>query len=267
MTGAVAGIQARMGSSRLPGKSLADLAGKPMLRRVFERVAAARRLDAVVVLTSTSPADDELARYCERAGLPCRRGPEHDVLARYLDLAEALSPDRLVRVTGDCPFLSPEYVDLQLEALAETDADVAVLADEATSSVLEGQGAFSVRALLGAAESDDPRDREHVGSFWLAAHAAELRTVELRCDERFLRTDLRLAVDEPADLELARAIYADLAPEHDSLPPLALVLDWLDAHPDLARSNRRVADSADTRDARERASRAERRIVARWPPE
>ena len=113
----VAAIQARMGSTRLPGKVLADLAGKPLIQRIVERVRQAALVDEVYVLTSEARTDDVLVERLEELAIPYRRGPVDDVLTRYLDLAEELEPSHLVRVTGDCPFVEPDFIDLQLGAL------------------------------------------------------------------------------------------------------------------------------------------------------
>jgi len=254
-----------MGSTRLPGKSLADLAGKPMLRRVAERALAAKQLSAVVVLTSTSPLDDAIANFCSEVGLECRRGSETDVLSRYLELVDEFDADYLVRITGDCPLISPEHIDFQLEALRATDCDFTRLPPGVRSTVLEGQGAMSVRALRRAAASEDPRDREHVGSFYFNDHAAEFRHVELECSPEHLRSDLRLAVDQSEDLELMRCVFEHFGPTHDSLPPLRDVLAWLDANPTRAGVNRAVSNSDDTAEAHRDREGLQVKAAARWP--
>ena len=265
MTTAIAGIQARMGSSRLPGKSLADLAGKPMLQRVAERALAAKGLSSVVVLTTTGPHDDAIASFCGEVGLECRRGSETDVLSRYLALVDEFDADYLVRITGDCPLISPDHIDFQVQALRETDCDFTCLPPGVRSTVLEGQGAMSVRALRRAGGSDDPRDREHVGSFYFNEHVDEFRHVELSCAPELLRTDLRITVDQAEDLELLRAVFHHFAPADDSLASLAEVLSWLDSEPSLARLNRAVTNSSETRLAHESQANARRAIAAYWP--
>ncbi len=264
---AVAGVQARTGSSRLPGKVLADLAGKPLFLRVVERLRAARGLDDVLVLTSTEPGDDALAQACARAGVACRRGPLDDVLARYGALLEELEPDYVVRVTGDCPLVDPAFVDRQLEALAAFDGDFVELAggNAGLEGVLGGQSAWSARALRDALGSRDPLDREHAGSFHLRRHAERFRVVELAVDDALRRPGLRLCVDEPADLALARAVFEAHAPRWDSLVPLAEVLAWLDERPELVRLNAEVVESLANRSLR--ALTRERRAVpvGVWP--
>src|SRR5262249_12160461 len=107
----VAIVQARMGSSRLPGKVLQDLGGEPMLARVLSRLGRSRTLDEVVVATTTEPADDILERFCQERGRPCFRGSEHDVLDRYYKAATAERAAVVVRITSDCPLIEPAIVD------------------------------------------------------------------------------------------------------------------------------------------------------------
>lgn len=256
----IAAVQARMGSTRLPGKVLADLGGKPLVQRIVERVRAAALVDEVYVLTSEARTDDVLVERLGELGIPFRRGPVDDVLARYLDLVEELEPSHVVRVTGDCPFVDPDFIDLQLGALRAFDADlvrVATRTPGALDGTLGGQGAFSARALRLCQASDDPRDREHVGSFFFARHPGELAQVEVEVDALYERPGLRLSVDQPEDLELARRLWAAVDLEGDGLFPLARALRWLDAHPELRAINRHVRESADNQALRALTQRQE----------
>ena len=107
----VAIVQARLGSTRLPGKVLLDLAGQPMLARVFHRVRRAGLLDEVVIATTTEPGDDPLAALCAARGWPCFRGSQDDVLDRYYRAAIEHRADLVVRVCSDCPLIEPEIID------------------------------------------------------------------------------------------------------------------------------------------------------------
>src|SRR5215470_13369780 len=107
----VAIIQARMGSTRLPGKVLLDIAGQPMLWRVISRACRAKTIEQVVVATSTAAADDAIARFCAERGIYCFRGSEHNVLDRYYQAAQAVRAKTILRLTADCPLLDPEVID------------------------------------------------------------------------------------------------------------------------------------------------------------
>jgi spore coat polysaccharide biosynthesis protein SpsF len=104
-------IQGRMSSSRLPGKILLDIAGKPMLQRVFERTQRSRTLDTVIFATTTDPTDDPVAAFCASRGIPHTRGDLHDVLDRYYQAAKPHQPDVVVRITADCPLIDPDVID------------------------------------------------------------------------------------------------------------------------------------------------------------
>jgi len=246
--GCVAGIQARMSSARLPGKVLEDLCGKPLIQRVYERTRAAALVDEAFVLTSTHESDDVLVARLAELAIPYRRGPLDDVLSRYLELAEERQPSFIVRVTGDCPFVEPDFIDLQLGALRALQADIVRVAGVDTSAIegtLGGQSAFSARALRLVESSSDARDREHVGSFFFRRHAAQLKEVELEVDAAFEFPGLRLQVDEPADLEFARTVWSAVDHEGDGCFPLVRALRWIAAHPESRATNRHVQESAD----------------------
>src|SRR5882757_8085426 len=121
----VAIIQARMGSRRLPGKSLAEIEKRPMLWHVIDRVKRAKLIDRVVVATSTSASDDAIAIMCRENGVPCHRGSENDVLDRYYAAARAESAAQVVRITADCPLIDPEVIDLVVRRFQRGDVDYA----------------------------------------------------------------------------------------------------------------------------------------------
>ena len=113
----VAIIQGRMSSSRLPGKILADIAGQPMLQRVFIRTSRAQTLDDVLFATTTDASDDPVAEYCEFSGIPFTRGSLFDVLDRYYQAAAHAKADVIVRITADCPVIDPALIDDAVNAI------------------------------------------------------------------------------------------------------------------------------------------------------
>jgi spore coat polysaccharide biosynthesis protein SpsF len=126
----IAIIQARMGSSRLPGKVLLDIAGKPMLRWVIERTRLAKTIDQVVVATTTEPFDNPVVGLCASLGYACYRGSLYDVLDRYYQAARQFQARNIVRITADCPLIDPQVVDRTVDAFfGQTSKDDIVLSD------------------------------------------------------------------------------------------------------------------------------------------
>ena len=119
----VAIVQARMSSTRLPGKVLADVAGHPILWHVVQRLRRARLLNQIVIATSENPADDAIAQFCEQDGILCYRGSEADVLDRYYKAASLHSADVVVRITADCPLIDPAVVDKVVHRFLDEGSD------------------------------------------------------------------------------------------------------------------------------------------------
>lgn len=233
---AVAIIQARVGSSRLPGKVLEPLAGRPMLRRVVDRVGRARRVARVAVATSRAPADDALEALCRTGGIPCYRGSEEDVLSRYAEAARAFGADPIVRITADCPLIDPAIVDRVLEAYAAGAVDYVSNIDPPSYPDGLDVEVFSADALERAnAEARLRSEREHV-TLYIRNHPQLFRKRNV-LGERDLSA-LRWTVDEPADLEVARAIYQRLGEEPFGMED---VLRLLQKEPEISRANSGIA--------------------------
>jgi spore coat polysaccharide biosynthesis protein SpsF len=198
-------IQARMGSTRLPGKVLIDVAGRPMLELMLLRLAALR-VDALVVATTTHPHDDRIVELCTRINVPTHRGPEDDVLARFIGAVEANPGDDIVRLTADCPLSDPAVVEDVLARHVRTRADYT--SNTLLRSYPDGLDVEVVRAETLRRAGDcavDPVEREHVTP-WAYRHpewhqlGAQL-SGEDAGDERW-------TVDTAADIETVRAIVA-----------------------------------------------------------
>jgi spore coat polysaccharide biosynthesis protein SpsF (cytidylyltransferase family) len=205
----VAIVQARMGSTRLPGKVLADLDGRPVLALVLERTAATPGLDAVAVAAPDLPRDDAIAEFCARENVICVRGSESDVLDRYHRAAAQLAADIVVRITADCPLIDPEVVGRLLAFRADNDFDYA---GNATGALPPGRNrfpdgldceVFTAAALeLAHREAADAYDREHVTPFM--GRDERLRRGVLEAEHDY--GDERWTVDYPEDLERVREI-------------------------------------------------------------
>jgi spore coat polysaccharide biosynthesis protein SpsF (cytidylyltransferase family) len=227
----VAVIQARMGSSRLPGKVMMDLAGQPVLAHVVARAKAAPGVDQVCCAIPDTRADDPLAELAEGLGAVVVRGSEADVLSRYAKAAEATDAERLLRITADCPFLDPEVAG-QVLALLDGGADYGSnVAPRSWPKGLDVES-FTAEALRKAAwAASDPYDREHVTP-WMRAN--------LVCANLALPSDARAGwrwtLDHPEDLEFCRAVAARLPP-WPHLAAYAEVAAVVEAEPALAKIN------------------------------
>jgi spore coat polysaccharide biosynthesis protein SpsF len=206
----IAIIQARVGSTRLRSKVLADVCGVPMLARMIERVRAARRLAGIVVATTHAPADRAIVTLASGLGVAAFAGSERDVLDRYVRAARLLGADPVVRLTADCPLIDPELIDAVVDAYAAADppADHTSL----TGPFPDGLDVEVVRfsALEQAwREARLPSEREHVTPFvW--KHPERFRLSGYAFPGDAAAAELRWTVDEPRDLMLVRAIYERL---------------------------------------------------------
>ena len=238
---AIAIIQARMSSSRLPGKVLKLLAGKPMIWHIVQRARACQQIDEVVVATSVEPSDDLLADFCSESGIRCSRGSLRNVLSRYIEVLKESSHDYCVRITGDCPLIAPEFIDKQIFALQAHDADLVCL--DPSVSVLDGQGAHSARSLkLIASKSQHPDDLEHVGSRYLSECPEEFRIIGMRPPESLSNLNWRISIDEAHDYRMMQHLYGAL---WDGDPiPLETAFVWLARNPDFSTINKTVEHSA-----------------------
>lgn len=229
----VAIIQARMASTRLPGKVLADIAGRPMLHWVVSRVRRAQSLDVVGVATSDGEADDVLVSFCKGSGFPVFRGSEDDVLDRYYKAASHFEADVVVRLTADCPLLDPAVIDkVVLEFRKGTYDYVSNTIEPSFPDGLDTE-VFS-RETLGRAWRDArlKSEREHVTPY-IWKNPGLFRLGNVKNAANFF--GLRWTVDEPEDLEFARRVYASLGVE--SSFSMNDVLRLIRLHPDVASVN------------------------------
>ena len=202
----VAVIQARMGSTRLPGKTMMDLAGTPLLDRLLRQLAGAKSLDEVVVATSVDSTDDVIERFASQRGFRVVRGSEQDVLSRYVLAAEAAKADVIVRLTADCPLHSPDTVDEVVLAFMGSNVDYACNTNPYTRPDGQDVEVFSRALLNRAAEAaESSPDREHVTP-WMRRGADIARLDVLHREGQ--QPPLRWSVDHPDDLEFARVVWS-----------------------------------------------------------
>jgi spore coat polysaccharide biosynthesis protein SpsF len=236
----VATIEARMTSSRLPGKVLMEACGKPMLELMIERVRRMRLLDAIMVATTTNTTDDSIEALCARLGVGCFRGSEQDVLGRLDGAAREAGADVVVELTGDCPLLDPALADQVVELFLVNEPGMATndhfpfpeTLDHLTYPVGMDVVVFSALTLARAAqEARAAEEREHP-CLWMLRDPS-LNTLVLPAPTDLRRPDLSLTLDTRAEYERIRAVFEALYPQ-DPAFGLREVLAFIDAHPHLA---------------------------------
>lgn len=242
--GVVAIVQARMTSTRLPGKVLREVLGRPLLSYQLERMRRAASLGRIVIATTTNATDDPVVAWCEREGCAVVRGPEHDVLERYAMAERAFPAATVVRLTSDCPLIDPEVIDLAVRRFGECGCDY-------LSNMLEPTWPYGLAVEVmtrealqaAAAEAKDPAEREHVTPFIIwRPERFRLESLTTSPD----RSVHRWTVDTPEDFELVQRILEALYPANPNFVTKD-VLALLDAHPDWAKINAHVQQRAAAR--------------------
>ena len=229
----VAIIQARMSSTRLPGKVMADIAGKPLLERVVRRTRQAKSASLVMVATTDGPQDDVIEEFCEKACTAYFRGSEQDVLDRYYQSAKSVLPDAVVRITADCPLIDPIVIDTVAKIFLESNCDYASNTIEPTYPDGLDTEIFSYKTLERAWKEARLRsEREHVTPY-MWKHPQLFRLVNVKNNKDLSK--LRWTVDTAEDLEFVRCVYKYL----DMLPSSGMneVLTLLEEHPELKALN------------------------------
>ncbi|MCS6775821.1 MAG: glycosyltransferase family protein [Chloroherpetonaceae bacterium] len=198
-------VQARMGSSRFPGKVMRPLGGQPVLERVLQRVRQSHLHGEMVVATSYLEQDDPITEWCQQARIACFRGSERDVLERYYQCALLYRADVIVRVTADSPLLDPEILDAVIATQLQGEADYVCCRDLPAGI---GQETFTFAALECAFESATrPQDREHVITYF-TEHPALFRLCLLDPPAGLHLPDWRITLDTEQDYRLFCRLFA-----------------------------------------------------------
>lgn len=233
-------IQARMGSTRLPGKVLMDMEGETVLARVVNRLRRATRIDEIAVATTSSVDDDVIVQECSRLNISAFRGSENDVLDRYYQAARVFTAEAVVRITSDCPVIDPGLVDETIALFRQQQADYA----SNSFSPIYPRGldveVFTVAALERAWRgARKPYEREHVTPYFYE-HPELFHLTSLRGQVDYSR--YRWTLDTTEDLELLRTIYARFGGEDGF--SWGEVVQLMEREPGLAELNSRVVQKA-----------------------
>jgi spore coat polysaccharide biosynthesis protein SpsF len=236
----VAIIQARMGSTRLPGKVLMDICGETMLARVVGRLRAAKLINEVLVATTDRAADDAIVSECRKYSVPVSRGDQDDVLDRYFRAAQLSKAEVIVRITSDCPLIDPEITDKTVAAFLELHPDYASNTLQRTYPRGLDTEVISLAALGRAWQvAHKPYEREHVTPY-IIEHPGEFKHLSVTGEEDL--SGYRWTVDAPEDLTLAQEVYRRL--NANGTFSWRAVLDLLKREPELLELNRSVQHKA-----------------------
>lgn len=244
MARVVASIEARMGSSRLPGKVLSDVVGKPALTRLVARLRLCDLVDDIVLATSTERGDDVLEKWALDEGVACYRGSENDVLLRVVEAHKKMQTEVIVEITGDCILTDPEIIDMGVRTFLEHDCDVVSNCFKSGFPLGLFVQVFRAEDLYDVARRiDDPAVREHV-SLYFYEHPELYRLIHLFPPKRWSAPDLRLCLDYPEDLELNRRIYEMLEPSYGEAFGIEEIIQLFRTDPGLAAINSKCVEKS-----------------------
>lgn len=208
----IAIIQARMGSSRLPGKVLKEINKVPVLKLQIDRVRASSRIDKVVVATSNESIDDKIEKFCVNHKIDCFRGSENDVLARYYHCAVTFRASVVVRLTADCPLCDPSVIDNVINLFFKKNVDYAAnTVPPEASHWPDGSDVevFSFKALETAyIEATLDEEREHVTFFFWKNKKNKFKTIQLGNSNDW--SQYRFTIDYPEDFEVVRFLFQEI---------------------------------------------------------
>lgn len=226
-----------MTSSRLPGKVIADIAGRPLLSRLVNRLRGTTQADEIMIATTSLHTDDAVEALARKEGVRCFRGDEHDVLGRYCGAAREAKADLVARVTGDCPLVDAAETDRVIRALREAPSGADYASNVMTRTYPRGleTEVFHMDVLERAARLGHSAEaREHVT--WFINRERPDLFVRLSIEDEQDNSDLRWTVDTTEDLEMVRRVYEGLA-LGDTRLPYRQVLAYVRAHPEVSAIN------------------------------
>jgi len=239
-------VQARMGATRLSGKTLMDLEGKPLIAHLIDRAKLSKLAPLVILAIPERKSDDPLEEFAKTYKVPFFRGSELDVLKRYINTAENFGVDTIVRLTGDNPLVEPAYIDEAIKLHLKENADLTVGKNEEEIPLGFGCEVVSINALKIADKEDyEKEDREHVTWYILRPeNRKKFKIVFLEGKKKLKNNKIRLTVDTPEDFKLMEELFKRLYPKN-KLFGLKEVLEVYKKEPQLFDINLQIEHSKD----------------------
>ena len=229
-------IQARLGSTRLPGKVLKPILDRPMLSYMLERVKAVKKIEQLVIATTENETDDPIVQFCRPEKIQCFRGSENDVLDRYYQAARSAQAEIIVRLTADCPLIDPAVVDEIVEAFLAKYPGIDFASNVKPATFPDGMDTevFSFAALERAwKETKNPLEREHVTPYFYDV-PGRFRTFNVEAEQDF--SSYRLTVDYEDDFEVMAKIFESLY-RPDQPFGFREAIKFLDENPEILKKN------------------------------
>ncbi len=228
-------IQARMGSTRLPGKIMMEIEGKSLLARVVERVKCSNKIDRIIIATTNMPSDRKVSEFAKKESIACYEGSENDVLDRYYRASMEFKPEVIVRITADCPLIDPEIIGNTIDFFYSGNFDY-VSTGRIVSTFPDGLDTevFKFRALKKAWKAAKlTSEREHVTPYiWKNEDMFKIGELKNNLDLSYMRW----TVDEPSDLDFVKQIYKSLHKEGEVFH-MRDILGLLEKTPGLLKIN------------------------------
>jgi spore coat polysaccharide biosynthesis protein SpsF len=238
----VATIEARMTSSRLPGKVLLPANGKPMLEHLVNRLKQVKSIQEIILATTVNQTDDCLVEFAKQQSISCFRGSENDVMLRVIGAAESVGADTIVEISGDCPVIDPLLVKQTTQMFLHNSCDYATNAHIRSYPAGMDCQVFRLETLKRSAEmTNDPLDHEHV-TLHIRNHPELFSHVYLIAPPDLFRPELGLVLDEQADYKLLKKIieyFGDANPYfgcREVIEVLKSNPDWVSMNKDIKRT-------------------------------
>ena len=238
MSKIVASIEARMGSSRLPGKVMLDIEGKPAIQRLTERLSKSRFIDDLIIATTTNLDDDILCDWAERNNINYYRGDEKNVLNRVVNAHLKMKTDIVVEVTGDCPLIDPQFIDQGIEIFLNNEYDVVTNVVKPSFSQGIDVQIFKFSLLKWVEENiKDQVVQEHVSIFFYE-NPNKYKTYHMTAPKELRAPNVRMQLDYKEDLTFIKKIYKNLEPTKGNFFSYRDILQLLNEKPYLMEINK-----------------------------
>jgi len=232
-------IQARMTSTRLPGKVIMPAVNKPLLSLMVERLRRIKNTDGIILCTTTNDTDDPLKELADELGIHCYRGSEDNVMSRVLEGAQEFNADIIVETTGDCPLIDPDICTQVIDHYFETDADYTSNIYKRCYPIGMDTQIFSTKVLADAyARTQDDEEREHV-SLHIYRHPERYKLTWIEAPDDQVDPHLRLTLDTPEDYQVIVKVFEELYPQKPDFT-LDDILQYLKDNPDVRAINNTI---------------------------